>query len=183
MVLFLFFSSSVFHLPFCCLWYVPETSKKPVICVRVWSRARCNSAADSLKKGKEGLCCKVTAPSLLHPTARSKDSEQDEWWGDFSLRFLCKSILFYLFIQNLVWAENESEGGRSSIFAEEMCHSRNQTFFWHFIMDKKPCRSEVPGPWFGSWDMTLQADCPSCKVLGGQAGLRLHTPISNGFSW
>lgn len=102
--LFLFASSSVFHLSFCCLWYVSGASKKSDIYARAWSKVRYNSAADRLKKGKEELCCNMTAPSLPHPTAQSKDTEQEEWWGDFSLRFLCTSILSHLFIQNLVWA-------------------------------------------------------------------------------
>lgn len=71
---------------------VSGASKIPVIYVRACSRARYNSAADRWKKGEERLCSDMTALSLFHPTEQCKDTEQDERWGDFSLRFLCKSI-------------------------------------------------------------------------------------------
>lgn len=50
----------------------------PVMYVRACSRARYSSAADRLKKGKEGLCCDMTALSLFHPTDQCNDSEQEE---------------------------------------------------------------------------------------------------------
>lgn len=59
----------LFHLPLCCLWYVPGALKKSDLCGRAWSRARYNSAADRLKKRNDGLCCNMTAPSSPHPTA------------------------------------------------------------------------------------------------------------------
>lgn len=163
MALFLFPSSSVFHLPFCCLWYVSGDSNKPVMYVRAWCRAIV--LLPGSRRGRRGCAAQWQLHPYSSPLPQSKDSEQDEWWGDFSPRFPCKSILSHLFIQNLVWAENETEGGRSSIFAEEMYHSRNQTFFWHFIMDKEPCRSEVPGPWFDRWDVTLADWLPSAQSI------------------